>query len=128
VGFADVDELAAAWRPLTTAERVAAGSNLDAVAALIRREFSDRLGLDDVPADRMDVAKSVSIEIVKTAIATGMWPGHTQYGRTEGPRSKSGTLAAPGGTLALTDWQRQQLGLPVNPAPRYNFPRNDWEP
>ncbi|WP_019204579.1 Gp19/Gp15/Gp42 family protein [Tsukamurella sp. 1534] len=124
--FATVDELAAAWRPLTTAERVAAESHLDSVAALIRAQFSTRLGLDDVPEDRLAAAKAVSIEIVKTAIATGMWPGHTQYGRTLGARSKSGTLAVPGGTLALTEWQQQLLGLPVNPAPQWNFPEGDY--
>lgn len=124
--FATADELAAQWRTLTTAERVAATSHLDTVAALIRAEFNDRLGLDDVPADRLDAAKSVSIEVVKTAIATGMWPGHTQYGRAEGPRNKSGTLSAPGGALMLTDWQRTQLGLPVNALPRWNFPVGDY--
>ena len=124
--FATVDQLAAEWRTLTTAEQTAAASQLDAVAALIRREFQDRLGLSDVPPDRTTVAKEVSIEIVKVAIATGMWPGHTQYGRAEGPRNKSGLLAVPGGTLALTDYQRHLLGLPVQPVPVYNFPRNDW--
>ena len=86
----------------------------------------ERAGLDDVPDDRLGVARTVSIEIVKTALSTGMWPGHTQYGRTEGPRTKSGTLASPGGSLALTDWQRQLLGLPINPAPRWNFPVGDY--
>jgi hypothetical protein len=124
--FALVGDVADSWRPLTDAERVAAESQLDSVAALIRGEFLSRLALNDVPPDRVSIAKEVSIEIVKTAIATGMWPGHTQYGRTEGHRVKSGILAAPGGTLALTDYQRRQLGLPVHPAPVSNFPRGDW--
>lgn len=124
--FATVDELVAAWRPLTAAERAAAGSQLDSVAALIRADFQSRLGLDDVPDDRLDAAKAVSIEIVKTALTTGQWSGHTAYGRTVGARSKSGTLSAPGGSLMLTDWQRQLLGLPVNPAPQWNFPEGDY--
>lgn len=124
--FATVDELADAWRPLTDAEKVAAGLNLSSVASLIRREFKERLGLDEIPVDRLDTAKSVSIEIVKVAIDTGKWPGHIEYGRTEGPRSKTGTLAAPGGTLALNDWQREQLGVPVNAAPAWNFPVGDY--
>ena len=124
--FATADDVAAAWRPLTAAESVAAGYQLSTVAALIRGEFLNRLGLQDVPPDRLDIAKGVSIDIVKVAIATGMWPGHTQYGRAEGPRNKSGLLAAPGGTLALTDYQRRALGLPVHPTPVGNFPRNDY--
>lgn len=124
--FATVDELVAFWRPLTAAERVAAGSYLDLVAAHLRAQFKDRLGLDAVPADRLDAAKTISMEIVKTALATGQWPGHTAYGRTVGARSKSGTLEAPGGSLMLTDWQRQLLGLPVNPAPQWNFPEGDY--
>lgn len=124
--FATVADVAAAWRPLTAAEQVATASQLDSVAALIRGEFLARLALDDVPPDRVGIAKEVSIEIVKVAIATGLWPGHTQYGRTEGHRVKSGLLAVPGGTLALTDYQRRQLGLPVHPVPVSNFPRDDW--
>ncbi|MCA4997181.1 hypothetical protein HWD35_20880 [Tsukamurella tyrosinosolvens] len=124
--FAEVTELEAQWRTLSTAERAAAASHLDGVAALIRAEFKDKLGLNDVPADRLDAAKQVSIDVVKTALATAFVAGHTQYGRAEGPRSKSGTLAAPGGTLALTDWHREQLGLPVNPAPAWHFPVGDY--
>ncbi len=128
--FATKDDVAAQWRTLTTAEGAAAESHLDSVAALIRGEFTDRLGLDDVPADKLPAAKTVSIEIVKTALLTGRWPGHTSYniGRTEGPRAKtdSGTLASPGGSLELSDWQRTLLGLPVNPAPRWSFPKGDY--
>ena len=124
--FAEVTDVAAGWRTLTAAEQVDAQSKLDSVAAIIRGEFQARLGLDDVPDNQLASAKEVSIEIVKTAISTGIYPGHTQYGRTEGHRVKSGTLAAPGGTLALTDAHRRQLGLPVQPSPKYNFPRGDW--
>lgn len=124
--FATPAQLAVQWRTLTAAESEAAASHFDTVASLIRTEFRERAGLADVPDDRLGVARTVSIEIVKTALSTGMWPGHTQYGRTEGPRIKSGTLASPGGSLALTDWQRQLLGLPINPAPRWNFPVGDY--
>lgn len=124
--FATPDELAAEWRPLTTAERAAATSHLDTVAALIRSAFADHLGLSEVPADKLTAARSVSIDIVKTALATGMWPGHTSYSRTEGPRSKSGTLASPGGSLTLSEWHRDLLGLPVRPAPAWCFPRDDY--
>ena len=126
MAFAEVTELEAQWRTLSATERVAAASQLDTVAALILAEFKDRLDLDEVPQDRQAAAKSVSIDVVKTALATAFVPGHTVYGRTEGPRAKSGTLAAPGGTLTLTDWHREQLGLPVNPAPAWHFPVGDY--
>lgn len=124
--FATVTELEAQWRTLSTTESAAATSYLDTAAALIRAEFKDKLGLDDVPEDRLSAAKSVSLDVVKTALSTSAYAGHLVYARTEGPRAKSGTFAAPGGTLTLTDWHREQLGLPVNPAPSWHFPIGDY--
>lgn len=123
--FASADDLAAVWRPLSGAERTAAESYLDAAAALIRDAYKAAHGTE-LPADREEAAAAVSLDMVKTAIATGAYVGHLAYGRTEGPRSKSGTLAAAGGSLALLAWHRELLGLPVTPEPRYYFPRNDY--
>ncbi|AXC38090.1 head-to-tail connector complex protein [Gordonia phage Mulch] len=124
--FAESGDVAAVWRALTTTEGAAADSHLESVAALIRAEFAERLDLDDVPAGKLGAAKTVSVDVVKTALETGNWPGHLSYGRNEGPRGKSGTLAVAGGSLELLDWHRRLLGLPVNVAPRWNFPRGDY--
>jgi hypothetical protein len=124
--FATPDDVANKWRTLTDKERSAAESDLDRVAALIRGEFRDRLGLEDVPDDRVPAAKAVSIDVVKTALATAFVSGHISYGRTEGPRSKSGTLAVPGGSIALSDWHRVQLGLPRGGRARGHFPIGNY--
>ena len=49
--FATPAQLAAQWRTLTAAESEAAASHFDTVASLIRTEFRERAGLDDVPDD-----------------------------------------------------------------------------
>lgn len=124
--FATSGELTAQWRTLSTAESAAVDSYLESAAVLIRDAFELAYGTRDVPADRLPAAKTVSLDIAKTALTTSIWAGHLVYGRTEGPRAKSGTLAAAGGSLTLLPWHRELLGLPVNPEPRYNFPVGDY--
>lgn len=130
MAFATKGDVANQWRTLTAAEGAAADSHLESVAVLIRSEFHDALGLSDVPDDKLPAAKTVSIEIVKTALSTGRWPGHISYSitRTEGPRSKAdaGTFAKPGGSLELSDWHRSLLGLPVGAQPVWSFPKDDY--
>ena len=130
MAFATKDDVANQWRALSAAEGAAAESHLDSVAVLIRTAFLDDLGLGDVPDDKVAAAKTVSIEIVKTALSTGRWPGHISYSttRTEGPRSKAdaGTFAKPGGSLELSDWHRTLLGLPVGAQPVWSFPTGDY--
>ncbi|AXH45774.1 head-to-tail connector complex protein [Gordonia phage GEazy] len=117
--FVTITELVNVWRPLTTAERAHAVQLLEAAGAKIREEYRTAHGVDiagDSPA-----ARTVSIEMVRTAIQTGAYIGHIQYTRIEGQRQKSGTLVNPGGALVLTDYHRTQLGLPISAGPSYHF-------
>lgn len=122
--FVMVTDLANAWRALTTAERTYAAQLLDAAGQKIRDAYRGAFGVDiddDNPA-----AKTVSIDMVKTAIDTGKYIGHVQYGRLEGPRQKTGTLKNPGGALVFTDYHRQQLGIPITAGPVYRFADDDF--
>ena len=110
--FVSVTVLQNAWRALTTAERTYAGQLLDAAGEKIREEWRKAFGTeidDDNPH-----AVTVSIQMVRECISTGAYAGHIQYGRLDGPRQKTGTLANPGGALVFTDFHRDQLGIPIH--------------
>lgn len=110
--FVTVSELESSWRTLTAPQRVYAGQLLESAADKIREEYLAAKGVDIDAAS--SAARTVSIEMVRTAIETGAYVGHLTYSRTEGPRAKAGTLLNPGGLLVFTDWHREQLGLPVH--------------
>lgn len=110
--FVTVTELETAWRTLTAAQRAYAAQLLESAAGKIREEYRAAKGVEIDPAN--PAARTVSIEMVRAAIETGAYVGHVSYTRTEGPRTKSGTLINPGGLLVFTDWHREQLGLPIH--------------
>lgn len=117
--FISVDDFAAGWRPLSDAEEIDAQRLLDSAAAWIREQYEK---FHHAPiADDHPGAISVSIDAVRNAMETGKYAGHLAYGRGEGPRSKSGTFAAPGGSLVFTDWHKEQLGIPTRPRPSFSF-------
>lgn len=126
--FATVEQVAAEFRPLSDVEKVSAERLLDEAARWIRQEYRKYFDTD-IAIDHPG-AISVSIDVVKAALRTDVYAGHTSYSRsrTEGPRAKadSGTLSAPGGALAFTDWHKAQLGIPTRPQPKFNFPRGDY--
>lgn len=109
--FAEADDLGGA--PLTSAERDIAEQLLAAAAKWIRENVP---GTVDVPT-----AKIVSIDVVGTAMSTRAYAGHLSYTRTNGPRTKAGTLVNPGGALVFSDWHKELLGIPINPQPTYYF-------
>ncbi len=109
--FVSVTDLVSVWRALTQAQRTYAADLLDAAGEKIRDEYREAFGTEIDQSN--PAARTVSIEMVKTAIQTGAYVGHIQYGRLEGPRQKSGTLANPGGALVFTDYHREQLGIPT---------------
>lgn len=117
--FISVDDFAAEWRPLSPAEELTADRLLASAALWIREQYEKFHGSQI--ADDHAGAISVSIDVVRNAMETGKYAGHLSYGRTEGPRAKSGTLAAPGGSLVFTDWHKEQLGIPTRPRPSYLF-------
>ena len=117
--FVTVSELMTSWRTLTPAEQIYAGQLLEAAGQKIREEYRDAHGVEIDEAH--PAARTVSIELVRAAIATGAYVGHIQYARIEGPRQKSGTLKNPGGALVFTDYHREQLGIPITAGPVYYF-------
>lgn len=117
--FITVDDFEAAWRPLSIAERSNADYLLTSAGQWIRDEYLKFHGV--AIADDHAGALAVSIDVVRTAMETGKYAGHLNYGRTEGPRAKSGSLATPGGSLAFTDWHKEQLGIPTRPRPAWCF-------
>lgn len=113
--FLTVTDFAAAWRPLSGSEQSLAGTYLTSVGQQIRDRY---LQVRGVPISDTDVnAIAVSISVVKSAMSTEAYAGHVSYQRVEGPRSKTGTLATPGGSLVISDWHWQQLGLPTSAMP-----------
>lgn len=110
--FVEVTDLESAWRALTTTERVYAGQLLNSAGQKIRDAYRDAMGVEIDAAN--PAARTVSIEMVRYAIQTGAYIGHIVYNRGEGPRVKGGTLVNPGGALVLTDYQRDQLGIPIH--------------
>ncbi|MGW8936178.1 Gp19/Gp15/Gp42 family protein [Gordonia terrae] len=106
-----VTELAASWRALTSQEQTYATDLLNAAADTIRAEYRKAFAAEIEQSN--PAARTVSIEMVKTAIQTGAYVGHISYGRIEGQRQKSGRLINPGGALVFTDYHREQLGIPT---------------
>lgn len=112
LAFVEVSDLENAWRALTTTERTYAGQLLESAGKKIRDEYRDAIGAEIDDAN--PTARTVSIDMVRTAISTGSYAGHIVYNRGEGPRVKGGTLVNPGGALVFTDYHRDQLGIPIH--------------
>lgn len=110
--FIDSNQLQAVWRPLSVPEHASAGKLLTAAGKRIRDEYREAFGTAIAETDPN--AETVSIDLVKTAMMTAAYQGHTSYSRGEGARTKGGTLANPGGALTFTDWHREQLGIPIH--------------
>ena len=77
---------------------------LAAAAAWIRKRLPDVLYGDQA-------ARTVSIAVVRNALAAGDHIGHTSYQRTVGARTKAGSLADPSGALVWLPWMLEQLGI-----------------
>ncbi|MFC0314489.1 hypothetical protein ACFQNE_02035 [Gordonia phosphorivorans] len=110
--FLTVERLRQLWPGLPAAAEVGAEQLLESAGRKIREEWLEAKGsaiADDEPA-----AITASVSMVRAAISTAPYAGHTSYARADGPRSKSGTLLVPGGELELTDFQREQLGIPTS--------------
>jgi hypothetical protein len=117
--FLTTAQFESGWRPLSARERAAADALLAAAGQWIRDEYRKVHGTEI--ADDNPNAILVSRNVVQTAITTGAYVGHISYSRTEGPRSKSGTFANPGGALVFSDWHKTLLGFPVRAMPEAYF-------
>lgn len=123
--FLTVEQFESQWRPLSAIEKSSAEALLAAAGQWIRDEYLRVRGT--VIEDDNPNAILVSTSVVQTAISTGAYVGHISYSRTEGPRSKSGTLANPGGALVFSDWHKTLLGFPVNTQPSWRFDTNGYD-
>nr|WP_260153031.1 phage Gp19/Gp15/Gp42 family protein [Hoyosella altamirensis] len=94
------------WRTLTAPQKVFAELALKVASNQIR-DLKPGIAEDDL------AAQLVAHDMVKTAIVTGRYPGHSSYQESAGGANLSGNLAIAGGALELTDTHRRMLGLPV---------------
>lgn len=114
VAFADKSDITNGWRALTAAEQIDVVGKIAAVSHWIQDRKSD-LGTDDPNA------KYVVVDVVRYALGTAKQAGHLSYSRTVGGVTRSGTLVDAGGTLVITDFHRELLGISIAGAPQWNF-------
>jgi len=102
--FAEVSDLEARWRPLSTAEQATAGALLDDASVIIRAEVA---GADEIAPE---ITRLVACAMVKRAMVTSNVEGFSQVQNTAGPFQHGGTLANPMGNLYLSKQDRKILG------------------
>jgi len=117
--FATHEELAARWRPLTSAEQDRATVLLEDASAEIRelvRDIDARIAdFDPEEATGLNpvVVKRVTCQMVKRVLTGGVdREGITQYQEGTGPFSEGVTFSNPNGDLYLTKNERKLLGVP----------------
>lgn len=117
--YATVDDLAALWKPLTTAEREMAGQILPLISAEIRskarecgKSFDAMIAADE-SGDLAQLAKSVSCDVCRRYMqdVTADGPAMTQMSQAAGGYTVSGTFLVPGGGLFLKKSEMARLGL-----------------
>ncbi len=114
--FATIQDMAALWRPLTSAEEERAGELLTVVSDLLR-DSAKRVGkdLDQMIEDEeitSSTAKSVTVDIVARALMTST-EGEPLTQSTESALGYSftGTYLVPGGGLFIKRDELARLGL-----------------
>lgn len=106
MAYATTDDLAARWRPLSTAEAARAAALLDDAAVIIDAECPPA----DPPAD-LDARRIVSCAMVKRAMVAGPdVEGVGSVQQTAGPFSQSTSYSNPAGNLYVTKADRRLLG------------------
>ena len=105
--YATAVDLAARWRPLTSAEQSRATTLLEDAAVRIDMCAPPTLPLADA---QLAARKIVSCEMVKRARASGAGPGVSQISETRGPFTGQVTYANPAGDLYLTKADKRLLG------------------
>ncbi|OZC62769.1 hypothetical protein CH276_14215 [Rhodococcus sp. 06-470-2] len=99
---------------LTESETVDAAAKIAAVSQWITDKKPDL-------AEGHPQAKYVVVDVVRAALANKKYAGHTQYSRTVGGVTRSGTLVDPGGSMVITDFHKQLLGISLAIMPQYHF-------
>lgn len=117
--YATAADLAALWRPLTTAETEIAGQLMPMISAEIRarardagKDF-DALIAADESGDLALIAKSVSCDVAKRYLCdvASDGPSLTQMSQGAGGYTVSGSFLVPGGGLFLKRTELARLGL-----------------
>lgn len=119
MAYADTDEVAGQWRPLSEAERTRATALLEMAAILIRRHVElDGLSFGD---EKLVIAKQVSIDMVIDALTPGEHRGKASYSDTTGGIVESATLSNPKATVVFTIEQLALFGISPVPQPSWHF-------
>lgn len=116
VPFATYADLEDVWRPLTPTEQ----SWAEMLIGAATRWITNPKRRPDLPAGDPD-AKLVTLAVVKSALIAGEATGYTQFSKTVGPWSKSGTLVNPTAALVWEPWMLELLGISELPGPVYEF-------
>lgn len=114
--YATVADVAALWRPLTTAETTRAEALIPIICDSLRVE-ADKVGkdLDEMIADSTalaSVAKSVTVDVVARTLMTSTdQEPTTQFSQSALGYSVSGTFLVPGGGLFIKKSELARLGI-----------------
>lgn len=112
--FATVDDINRGRPPFSDDDKADADALIAAAGEWIRER---KPGIaDDDPA-----AHIVVIQVVRTAMDTRRYSGHTSYSKTVGGVTRSGTLANPGALLAFDDSHYQLLRISRSCGASYYF-------
>ena len=109
MGYAEVSDLEARWRPLTDEEAARASALLDDASALI-----DAYGqVDPSDPDTGRALTAVVCAMVQRAMSSAATDayGVTQQSMTAGPYTQSWSYSNPTGDLYMTKAEKKMLGL-----------------
>lgn len=109
MGYAEVSDLEARWRPLTEDERARAAVLLEDASALI--DAYGEADASDPGAER--ALKAVACAVVQRAMSSAATDayGVTQQSMTAGPYTQSWSYSNPTGDLYLTKSEKKMLGF-----------------
>lgn len=113
VAFAEVSDLEARWRPLSTEERARAAVLLEDASSMLRVELPEiDARLDAVPPTLdAGIPRMIVCKMVQRAMQSGGDGAVSAVQQTAGPFSQSTSYANPQGDLYLTKAERKMLGL-----------------
>ena len=107
--YANADDLADRWRPLTPDETTKATTLLADASYWLRRWFPDRCAVLDSGGDDPRGALIVVCNMVKRALMAQDLDGVQSQSQTQGPFNVSRTFANPQGNLFVTEAERAEF-------------------
>lgn len=120
--LADLEDVAALWRPLEDSERARVTALLVAASAMVQRAAP-------IPAagELREIARLVVVDMVADAMIPDELRGKRQYSTSVGGIAVSATLLNPAATLVLTEAMLEMLGVSAS-TPRWYFGDKKEEP